>query len=275
MSSERPKTVAALLAASALPPLESRALLARQLDVAREHLVAHPGKTVSAADSAAFECLVERRHGGEPLAYLLGEKEFLGRLFTVSPEVLVPRPETELLVELALHRLGETAMARILDLGTGSGCIAISLALQRPRAEVIATDASETALRAARLNAARHQARNIRFELGNWFAALPAPSHFDLIAANPPYVAADDPHLYDLRFEPSLALVAGDDGLVALRAIVAGAQHHLRSGGWLLLEHGFQQGARVRVMLTAPNWTDVETHVDAAGLERVTLARSV
>lgn len=275
MSNERPATVATLLAASALPALESRVLLAHQLDVAREQLIAHPDRRVSATDAAAFERLVERRRGGEPIAYLLGEKEFFGHLFAVSPAVLVPRPETELLVELALRRIDARATARILDLGTGSGCIAISLAVQRPDVEVVATDASAAALQIARLNAARHQVHNVRFQLGNWFAALPEPSHFDLIVGNPPYVATGDPHLDDLRHEPSLALLSGENGLTDLRTIIGGAPLHLRPGGWLLLEHGFQHGPAVRAMLAGPQWSDVETHADAAAIERVTLARAV
>ena len=275
MIEQRPATVAALLAASTLPALEARALLARQLGVAREQLIAHPEQTVIAADAAAFERLAERRRGGEPLAYVLGEKEFLGRLFSVTPDVLVPRPETELLVELALSRLDAYAPVRILDLGTGSGCIAISLALQRPCSEVVATDSSAAALRVARANAARLQARNVRFEHGDWFAALPQAARLDLIVANPPYVAASDPHLDDLRHEPSLALISGAAGLTALRTIVEGAPLHLRPGGWLMLEHGFEQGEAVRAMLGTPKWSSVGTHADAAGLERVTAARAV
>ena len=267
--------VATLLASSALPSLEARALLAHQLNVAREHLIAHPDQAVSTAHATAFERLVERRRDGEPLAYLLGEKEFYGRMFAVSPVVLVPRPETELLVELALRRLEERAGARILDLGTGSGCIAVSLALERPRSDVIATDKSAATLHLARANAARHKAGNVRFEHADWFAGLPAHARFDLIVSNPPYVAANDPHLNDLRFEPSLALHGGHDGLAALRTIIEGAPAHLAPGGWLLLEHGCQQGSAVRTMLAGQSWSHVETRDDASGIERVTFAWAV
>lgn len=268
--------VAQLLAASALPAREARALLAHQLNVAREHLVAHPDHAVGASDAAAFEQLAARRRADEPLAYLLGEKEFYGRTFAVSPAVLVPRPETELLVDLALARLAECARRgrppRVLDLGTGSGCIAISLAIESPRCEVTATDASTAALALARANAARLGAGNVAFAHGDWYAALPADARFDLIVANPPYVAEGDSHLCDLRFEPAPALIAEDGGLAALREIIDGAPLRLAPAGWLLLEHGDQQGAAVRAMLDERHWSRVQTHLDAAGLERVTMA---
>ena len=276
MSEQRRATVAQLLAASALPERESRALLARQLNVAREHLIAHPDQAVSASDAAAFKQLALRRCADEPLAYLLTEKEFYGRLFAVSPAVLIPRPETELLVDLALARLAACARSggrpRVLDLGTGSGCVAISLAIENPRAEIIATDTSTAALALARANAARLGARNVEFAAGDWYAALPADARFDLIVSNPPYVAEGDPHLPDLRFEPALALIAEAGGLAALRKIIEGAPSHLSPGGWLLLEHGGEQGAAVRALLEERRWISVQTHSDAAGLERVTVA---
>lgn len=265
-----------LLAASALPERESRALLARQLNVAREHLIAHPDQAVSASNAAAFEQLALRRRADEPLAYLLGEKEFYGRMFAVSPAVLIPRPETELLVDLALARLAACARSgrqpRVLDLGTGSGCIAVSLAIENPRAEIIATDASTAALALARANEVRLGARIVEFAHGDWYAALPADARFDLIVSNPPYVAEGDPHLADLRFEPALALIAEARGLAALRKIIEGAPSRLSPGGWLLLEHGCEQGAAVRALLEERRWNNVQTHFDAAGLERVTVA---
>lgn len=268
--------MAQLLAASALPERESRALLAHQLSIAREQLIAHPDQAVSASDAAAFEQLASRRRADEPLAYLLAEKEFYGRVFAVSPAVLIPRPETELLVDLALARLAACARGgkppRVLDLGTGSGCIAISLAIEHARTEVTATDTSTAALALARANAARLGVGNVEFAHGDWFAALPADARFDLIVSNPPYVAEGDPHLADLRFEPALALVAGADGLAALRKIIEGATSHLSPGGWLLLEHGGEQGAAVRALLEERRWINVQTHFDAAGLERVTVA---
>lgn len=276
MSEQRRATVAQLLAASALPERESRALLARQLNVAREHLIAHPDQVVSASDAAGFEQLALRRRANEPLAYLLGEREFYGRMFAVSPAVLIPRPETELLVDLALAHLAGCARSgrqpHVVDLGTGSGCIAISLAIENPRAEIIATDASTAALTLARANAARLGADNVEFAAGDWYAALPADARFDLIVSNPPYVAAGDPHLADLRFEPALALIAEAGGLAALRTIIEGAPSHLSPGGWLLLEHGFEQGAAVRALLEERRWINIQTHFDPAGLERVTVA---
>lgn len=274
MSEKRPATVAQLLTESALPERESRALLARQLNVAREYLIAHPDHAVSASDAAAFEQLAGRRRADEPLAYLLGEREFYGRMFAVSPAVLIPRAETELLVDLALARLAGRARSgrqpRVLDLGTGSGCIAISLGIETPRSEVTATDVSTAALALARANAVRLGAGNVLFADGDWYSALPADTRFDLIVGNPPYVAEDDPHLADLRFEPALALIAEAGGLAALRKIIDGAPARLSPGGWLLLEHGYQQGAAVRAMLKGRPWSHVQTHFDAAGLERVT-----
>ena len=215
-------TVAGLIAQSGLPLLEARALLAHRLGVARERLVAHPETTVAAADAEAFVALARRRALGEPLAYLLGEKEFYGRAFAVTPDVLVPRPETELLVDLALERMRAIERPRVLDLGTGSGCVAVTLALECPAAQVTATDACAGALAIARRNAERLGAA-VAFRSGDWYDALPVDATFDLILSNPPYVAAGDPHLDDLRFEPMRALTDGRDGLACLEAIAAGA----------------------------------------------------
>jgi release factor glutamine methyltransferase len=212
---------------------------------------------------------VERRAAGEPIAYLTGNCEFYGLEFRVTPAVLIPRPETELLVDLALERLPVEGRARVLDLGTGSGCIAVSLGRQRPRMEVWAADAVPAALEVARDNALRLGA-TVRFVRSDWLADL-AGERFDLILSNPPYVAAGDPHLSrgDLRFEPASALVAGEDGLNDIRRIVAAAPAHLAPGGWLLFEHGYDQAQRCRALLTAAGFGQVTSWRDLAGIERV------
>ena len=261
-----------LLIASTLPALEARALLAHQLGVTRERLIARPEQRVAPADADAFANLVERRRRGEPLAYLLGEKEFYGRLFAVSPAVLIPRPETELLVETALAYAASDG-TQVLDLGTGSGCIAITLGLERSSWRVIASDVSSQALGVARDNANKWQAKNVTFRLGIWFSAVPA-QRFDLIVSNPPYVAEGDPHLEALRFEPTNALVAEDNGLACLQTIIEGAPSHLVAGGLLVLEHGHDQAHAVRNMFATRGWSDVQTRTDPAGLDRVTFARS-
>jgi release factor glutamine methyltransferase len=215
---------------------------------------------------------VERRAGGEPLAYLVGEAEFRGRVFEVSPAVLIPRPETEVLIDLALARLHGLPAPRVLDLGTGSGIVAISLALECPAAAIVAVDVSPAAISVARANAARLGAP-VDFRKGDWFAPV-AGERFDLIVANPPYVAAGDPHLTrdGLPFEPQLALTDGADGLACIRRIVAGAPDHLQAGGWLLFEHGHDQGAAGRNLLTAAGFKAPSTLPDLAGSDRVSTA---
>lgn len=264
-------TVAELLAASGLPALEARALLARELGVPRERLLAHPEDAVDPDSAGSFDALIRRRRAGEPLAYLLGGKEFYGRWFAVTPAVLVPRPETELLVEVALRQLAGTERPRILELGTGSGCIAITLALERRDAQVVAIDCSREALAVARANAAALGAA-LSFVQGNWFDPLSERSLFDLIVSNPPYVAADDPHLAALGHEPAQALVSGADGLADLRAIIAGGRTHLDADGMLAVEHGYDQADAVRALLGANDWCGIRTHRDAGAQERVTAA---
>ena len=258
-------TVGELLAAAALPRAEARLLLADALGATVESLVAHPERAVEDAAAARFSILARRRAQGEPVAYLLGAKEFYGRRFAVSPAVLVPRPETELLVQVALDRLRGKAAPRLLDLGTGSGCIAVTLALECPSAAVVAVDRSADALAVARANARRLGA-TIEFALGDWYAAV--GGRFDLIVANPPYVAAADPHLADLRHEPPHALAAGADGLADLRRIVEGAPTRLNSGGSLAVEHGYDQGASVRELFAQAGFGGIRTHRDLAGIER-------
>ncbi|MCS6945485.1 MAG: peptide chain release factor N(5)-glutamine methyltransferase [Sutterellaceae bacterium] len=262
---------AALLAAAGLPRREARALLAHVLAVPREALIADPQRPVPTAAAARFAQLAQRRRAGEPLAYLLGYCEFYGRPFAVNAAVLVPRPETETLVQLALARLRQMAAPWVLDLGTGSGCVAVTLALECAAATVLASDVSSAALAVARANAHRLGAQ-VAFFQGDWLAAVRGP--FDLIVSNPPYVAAGDPHLAALRFEPAAALIGGDDGLAALRAIIKAAPSSLRSGGWLLVEHGYDQAAAVRALLRGAGFGAITTTRDAAGIERVTSAQA-
>jgi release factor glutamine methyltransferase len=264
-------TVQALLVTSGLPALDARLLLAAVLGVSRERLVAFPEQPVAADAVERFGALAARARHGEPLAYLLGRREFYGRAFEVSPAVLVPRPETELLVDLALEALREHAAPRVLDLGTGSGCIAITLALARSDAEVVATDVSTAALAVAHVNAQALDA-NLRLLASDWYAAL--GGRFDLIVSNPPYIAAGDPHLAALSSEPVDALTDHADGLDCLRRIVAGASAHLRPGGWLLVEHGYDQGERVRQLLSDAGLRGARTVRDMAGHERVGMAQS-
>ncbi|MEO8186330.1 MAG: peptide chain release factor N(5)-glutamine methyltransferase [Burkholderiaceae bacterium] len=267
------QSVGELLSASPLSRQETRALLAHQLGVTRERLIAQPELSVAPADVQAFAQLVQRCQRGEPLAYVLGEKEFYGRVLEVSPAVLTPRPETELLIEVALTA-GLSDDAHVLDLGTGSGCVALTLALERPSWKVTATDVSHDALEVARSNAAKLSVDTVAFRKGSWFSAL-SDRRFNLIVSNPPYVAAGDSHLQALRFEPQMALVAGGDGLACLQQIVESAPRHLLLGGILALEHGYEQGEAVRALFNTGAWCEARTLADFAGLDRVTLARLV
>ena len=254
--------------------LDAELLLAHALSLSRAQLYARPEYEPDAAQLAAFERLIAARARGEPIAYLTGHREFWSLDLAVTSAVLIPRPETELLVELALARIAEDREMRIADLGTGSGAIALAIARERPRARVVATDASAAALGVARGNAARLGIGNVAFTEGDWCAALGSDC-FDVIVSNPPYVAAGDAHLGegDLRFEPVAALVSGRDGLDAIRRIVAEARAHLLAGGWLFLEHGWEQGARVRSLFEDAGYAEVATFHDGAGHERATAAR--
>jgi len=267
-------TIAQLQAQSGLPPLEARMLLERVLSKSRAWLIAHADEAAGADAEQAFAALAERRRKGEPIAYILGEREFYGLEFRVAPAVLIPRPETELLVELALERMPEDAAMRVLDLGTGSGAIAVALAHERPQARLTAVDVDYAAVSVARANASRHRA-SVRFFCGDWFGALPG-ERFDLIVSNPPYVAAGDPHLGlgDVRFEPQRALVGGADGLDCIRAIVAKAGAHLRAGAWLLFEHGYDQAEACRALLQAEEYREVQSWPDLAGIPRVSGGRT-
>jgi len=271
-----PTTVAALLAQArvTIDAVDAEILLAHALQRSRSWLYAHAGDEMDGAGAARFEALRRQRADGQPVAYLTGTQGFWSLQLAVTPATLVPRPETELLVELALARLPEDAPARVADLGTGSGAIALAIAKERPLAAVVATDASKAALAVAHDNAARNGIGNVWFRRGDWCAAL-GGERFDLVASNPPYIAEGDPHLGegDLRFEPAAALASGADGLDAIRRIVADAPRHLVPGGWLLLEHGWEQGEAVRTLLEAAGFVDVETARDLEDRDRVTLGQ--
>jgi release factor glutamine methyltransferase len=268
--------VATLLreASARVEPADAALLVAHALGRTRTWLYAHGDDAVDDATRQACERLLARREAGEPVAYLTGHRGFWRFDLQVTPDTLVPRPETELLVELALERLPEGKALRIADLGTGSGAIALALAHERPRACVVATDASDAALAVARGNASALGIDNIDFRRGDWLAPL-AGEHFDLIASNPPYIASGDPHLDagDLRYEPVSALASGCDGLDAIRTIVGGAPMHLVADGWLLLEHGLEQGCGVRELLHTAGFVEVATAHDLEDRDRVTLAR--
>lgn len=266
-------SVAELLRTPGLDPLDARVLLRAALGTTDADLAAHPGRVPDERARVRFFALAERRRAGEPIAYLIGEREFYSLSFKVTPAVLIPRPETELLVETALERIAANTPCRVLDLGTGSGCVAVAIARARPRARVTASDVSPAALAIARENAAAHGA-GIEFVESDWFAAL-AGRRYDVIVSNPPYVAENDAHLAhgDLRFEPPGALTAGPSGLAGIETIVGQAGHYLAAGGTLLFEHGHEQGPRSRVLLAAHGFEDTVTRSDLSGLERVSGGR--
>jgi release factor glutamine methyltransferase len=248
--------------------IEVQILLQRVLSVSRAHLVAHPERVLSDTEEAAYQHFLQRRLGGEPVAYILGEREFFDLNLQVTPATLIPRPDTELLVELALERLPEQE-SYVLDMGTGSGAIALVIASRRTDAEVWACDISPAALAVAWANAQRLEINNIKWVDSDWFSAFEG-QRFDLIVSNPPYIAAGDCHLAqgDVRFEPVSALVAGADGLDDIRSIIAQAGAHLEKDGWLLLEHGYDQAAQVRALLQAAGFSAVFSAHDLAGIER-------
>lgn len=253
------------------PRLEAELLLAHVLACPRSTLVAWPERTLTPTQWQQFERLVAQRSAGTPLAYLLGEREFWSLRLRVDSNTLIPRPETEVLVERALCRMPAARSGVAADLGTGSGAVAIALASERPRWLITATDESPAALQIARDNAQRLQCTNVRFEAGDWCDAL-GSERFDVIASNPPYIPENDPHLAsgDVRFEPLRALVSGEDGLDAIRILCRCAQQHLHPGGWLLFEHGPEQGPQCRALLAASGYENVNTYADLEGRERVT-----
>ena len=261
-------------ASAVIERLDAEWLLAHALGRPPGWLWAHADDPVDAAVREAFDALVARRAAGEPVAYLTGTRGFWTLDLGVSPATLIPRAETERLVELALDRLPTDTPCRVADLGTGSGAIALAIARERPMAAVVATDASKAALAVAVANARRNAIDNVWFRRGDWCEAL-GRDRFDLVASNPPYIAAGDPHLAqgDLRHEPAAALASGIDGLDAIRRIVRDVPAHLAPAGWLLLEHGHDQGEAVRALLLAAGFSDVATEADLEGRDRVTLGR--
>ena len=259
---------------SETPRLDAELLLAAALERPRSYLHAWPERVPEPDRATRFFAWLDRRQAGEPIAYLLGRREFWSLELEVTPDTLIPRPETELLVELALERLPADRTCAFADLGTGSGAIALALAVERPRARIVATDCGPAALAVARRNARRLNIGNVEFREGDWCAPL-VGERFDLLVSNPPYIAATDPHWRrgDLRFEPAEALVAGEDGLDALRSIVTQAPACLRAGGWLLLEHGYDQGELVPTLLRQRGFVEVSDHRDAANLSRASAGR--
>lgn len=253
--------------------IDSELLLASALGCTRTYLYTWPEKILSASQQSYFDSLLERRVLGEPIAYVIGEREFWSLTLQVNRHVLIPRPETELLVETALNLLPEQAQ-RVADLGTGSGAIALALAKERPDWQIYASDLSPEALRVASDNALIHKLSNVRFNLGNWCDALPVEP-LNMIISNPPYIDPQDPHLShgDLRFEPRAALSAAAAGIADIRTIITQAPSHLIPGGWLLLEHGFEQAAEVRELLESRGFQNVRILQDLNGLDRVSLGQ--
>lgn len=253
--------------------LDAEVLLTHVLGVNRAWLYANGEANLPADKESFFNDLVKRRTRGEPIAYLLGRREFWSLSFRVTANVLIPRPETEMLVETALALYPAERACRVADLGTGSGAVAIALASERPGWEIHATDLSPEALNVATRNALTLTPGRVQFHLGSWLQ--PLEGLFDLVVSNPPYVNADDPHLErgDCRFEPRMALTPGSDGLVAIGEITAAAKNHLTASGWLIFEHGFDQGQAVRSLLTERGFEEVSTRKDLEGRDRISLGR--
>lgn len=254
--------------------VEAELLLLHVLDKPRSWLISHADDRLDANVQATYAALVDRRAAGEPVAYITGHRGFWSLELEVTPATLIPRPETELLVELALARLPRKAACTMADLGTGSGAIALAIASEHPQAHVTATDASAAALAVAQRNAQRLGISNVSFVHGDWLVPL-ADRRFNLIVSNPPYIEARDPHLEqgDLRFEPVSALASGDDGLDDIRRIVTDARAHLEAGGWLLFEHGWNQGDAARALLLAADYREVFTAQDLEQRDRVSGGR--
>lgn len=269
------------LSGLSLPRNEARLLLAHALHRDHAWLVAHDDYEFTIDELAQINALIARRVAGEPIAYLLGERDFYGRTFRCSPAALIPRPETELLVERALSRMPADAELRVLDqaplcvldIGTGTGCVSITIALERPSAIITAIDISPDALALAQDNAQRLQA-NVTFIESNWFVALPPYAQFDVILSNPPYIVPGDAHLTqgDLRFEPAVALADAVDGLESYRQLARGAWRHLKPDGVLIVEHGYDQGESVPALLRAAGFANVKMHRDLSGHPRITEA---
>ena len=263
-----------LQTSSPSPASDASILLCHVLDCSSSHLIAWPDKQLSDDQSQNYNALIQQRSQGTPVAYITGEKEFWSLLLKVTPAVLIPRPETETLVEFTLETLKDNPKAKIADLGTGSGAIACALASEQPDWHITATDASAEALAIAKQNAEAHQLHNIDFVQGHWFQALQRQD-YDMVISNPPYVAAGDPHLGqgDVRFEPDDALSSGIQGMDDIEAIAREAADHLIPGGWLAVEHGYDQQQLVHDCFTRNGFVDITQQADLAGIVRITAAR--
>lgn len=265
-------SIANCLKQAEIPGLDAEILLSHVLNESRLYLYTYPEELISESMKKKFEEFVLRRKSGEPAAYITGRREFWSLDLTVSSDVLIPRPETELLVELAL-KLGNPK-CRLADLGTGSGAVALAISKEKPNWEIYATDKSEKALALARLNAERLNLTGVNFHQGHWCQALP-PLQFDLIVSNPPYIAAEDPHLQELTYEPRSALIADNQGLKDIAEIIYSAKGVLRTQGWLLIEHGFNQAEKVGSYFADAGYEEITHYRDLSGLERVTAGRAV
>ena len=253
-----------------IPRLEREYLLEDYLEVSRAHIISHPEQEISDVQHTRLNNALAALRNGEPLAYILGERDFWGLSFSVNADVLIPRPDTELLVELTLAQAKENA--HVIDLGTGSGAIAIALKKTRPDLNIVATDQSINALSVAKENANKHDV-SITFKHSNWFKHLDPENRWDIVISNPPYIADSDPHLPDLKFEPHSALVSGPTGLDDLKMIIHEAPRHMADNALLLVEHGFDQADAVRAQLKRAGFCDVQSHLDLAHIERVSGGR--
>ncbi len=258
-----------------IPRLEAEVLLASLLDKPRTYLVAWPEMSLSKEQALSFQTMIERRAAKEPIAYITGRREFWSLDLEVTPDTLIPRPETETLVERALEHIPETKPMKIADLGTGSGAIAAAIASERPMCDIIATDCSHSTIQVAQRNFRRLGLHNIKTSMGEWCSALPTGRKFDIIVSNPPYIADGDGHLAHngLPWEPQRALRSGNDGLDDLTRIIKETPRHISSNGWLFLEHGFDQGGRVRTLLKEAGFSTIHTSQDLAGHDRVSIGQ--
>lgn len=265
---------AELREASDSPARDAERLLCHATGITKVNLICAPNRLVTEAMAAQYQALIQRRRTGEPIAYLIGTREFWSLPLRITPATLIPRPETELLVECALARIPPNATTRVLDLGTGSGAIALAIARERPHAHVFASDVSGDALAVAQHNARTLNIDNVHFFQGEWYAPFDN-AQFDVIVSNPPYIAAGDPHLNtgDLRFEPALALSCGNDGLEALRHIAQHSRNHLLPGGWLLMEHGYDQGPPLMALMASLGFREIVDTKDLADIPRVISGR--
>lgn len=256
------------------PELDAEILLCLILEKNRSYLRSWPKKQLHAQQRLQYKALLKQRQQGTPIAYITGQREFWSREFKVTQDVLIPRPDTELLIELSLPLIPKDKSCKLIDLGTGSGAIAVTLAAERPYAQVIATDMSEAALKIAKQNADYHHCRNVRFAQSIWFSEI-SDTDFDLVISNPPYIAPNDPHLQqgDLRFEPQSALVADDNGLKDISLIAESACKHLKEGGYLLIEHGYNQADPVRAIFESFDYANIQSHTDLGGNPRVTIGQ--